>query len=87
MTSEQKGVGVLAFPQGSTNYGGLTLRDYMAAKALNGLVSETYVVGEPSTAWQVNGYPCDKVLEVADYYAEAAYKLADAMLRARSSQP
>jgi len=58
-----------AFPIGSTpeEWGnGMTLRDYFAAKAMQGMVSAEFA-----------GHVA------ADYWAEEAYKVADAMLKAR----
>ena len=54
--------GMNAFPD--ADYRGMTLRDYFAAKAMQGLIS-TEGAGS------------------AERYAEIAYKLADAMLKAR----
>ena len=45
---------------------GMTLRDYFAAKAMQGMVSAEFA-GNVTT----------------DYWAEEAYKVADAMLKAR----
>lgn len=56
-----------AFPTGTgvTPYNpGMTLRDYMAAKAMQGMMVENF---------QKN----------FDYIAETAYKMADAMLKAK----
>ena len=64
-----------AFPQyiisnnGTYVDGGMTLRDYMAAKALQAFI----------TAWIAKSIYFDTDLEVAEY----AYKMADAMLVAR----
>ena len=48
--------------------GGMTLRDYFAAKAMQGLLSATLT---PNTVWS------------QDEAAETAYNVADAMLKAR----
>lgn len=61
---------------------GLTVRDYFAAKALVGLIAEPQ--------WREGGYSLVYVLgsqtkDDAENYATAAYKLADAMLKARES--
>ena len=48
---------------------GMTLRDYFAAKAMEGYVSDK--------AWRMN--------EGVDATAISAYKMADAMLKARES--
>jgi hypothetical protein len=64
-----------AFPDGSTNEwgnaynGGMTLRDYFAAKAMQGLLAGI----TPTTVWS------------HDEVAETAYKVADAMLKAREA--
>ena len=65
----EKNDGGPAFPIGSTpeEWGnGMTLRDYFAAKAMQGMVSAEFA-GNVTT----------------DYWAEEAYKVADAMLKAR----
>ena len=54
-----------AFPDGLGKKG-MTLRDYMAAKAMQGLM-------------------VDVVQPECDYIAETAYKMADAMLKAREA--
>ena len=54
-----------AFPDGLGKKG-MTLRDYMAAKAMQGLM-------------------VDVVQPDCDYIAETAYKMADAMLKAREA--
>ena len=56
-----------AFPT-KTGHIGITLRDYFAAKAMQGIVSRGVVEQVP--------------LEV---YASNAYKMADAMLKAREA--
>jgi hypothetical protein len=50
-------------------YTGMTLRDYFAIKALQGILTATLT---PSTVWS------------QDAAAETAYNVADAMLKARS---
>jgi 2-keto-3-deoxy-6-phosphogluconate aldolase len=49
---------------------GMTLRDYFAAKAMQGLLSATLT---PNTVWS------------QDEAAETAYNVADAMLKAREA--
>ena len=49
---------------------GMTLRDYFAAKALNGLLAGTLT---PDSLWS------------QDEVAETAYNMADAMLKAREA--
>lgn len=62
---------------------GMTLRDYFAAKAMQGLLAEP-MWEEDSTA-QVLVLTRDTVFtNPADRFASAAYKLADAMLAART---
>ena len=59
----------------SGEYGkGMTLRDYFAAKALQGLLADP----EPFDLW-------DGDKTIADTYAREAYVYADAMLRAREA--
>ena len=58
-----------AFPTG-TGYQGMTLRDYFAAKALQGLLADP-------NAFEDTG------LGIENEYAEQAYVYADAMLKAR----
>ncbi|WP_256576630.1 hypothetical protein [Pseudomonas sp. Irchel 3E20] len=68
-----------AFPVGANEYGGhdtcfgMTVRDYFAVKALQGMISTA-------------GAPCLFGLEGGEHdTAKAAYKIADAMLAARSA--
>jgi len=68
-----------AFPVGANEYGGhgtcfgLTVRDYFAAKAMQALISTA-------------GAPCLFGLEGCEINtAQGAYKVADAMLAARSA--
>lgn len=68
-----------AFPVAASEYGGhgtvfgLTIRDYFAAKALQGLISTA-------------GAPCLLVMGGCENEtASTAYRLADAMLAARSA--
>jgi hypothetical protein len=49
---------------------GMTLRDYFAAKAMQGILTATLT---PNTVWS------------QDEAAETAYKVADAMLKAREA--
>ena len=59
-----------AFPHGDPTHGGeqgMTLRNYFAAKAMQGLVNGT------------------STIPTAEKFAEVAYQLADAMLKARES--
>ena len=63
-----------AFPvpdiDGSAVCEGMTLRDYFAAKAMQGILSATLT---PNTIWS------------QDDAAETAYNVADAMLKAREA--
>lgn len=60
---------------------GMSLRDYFAAKALQGLLAD------PSTNTAINSTDRDFIererQKFADLTARAAYRMADAMLRAR----
>jgi hypothetical protein len=65
------------------NSEGMTLRDYFAAKALPALIAE------PS--WGEGANPVFSRLgkdgkDEAEMFAKAAYRLADAMLKARAEQ-
>lgn len=53
--------------------GGMTLRDYFAARAMQGLMGRV---------WGEDGKPPENILEI---WAKSAYKMADAMLAERSS--
>ncbi len=66
------GDGGAAFPTGTTSYGGLTMRDYFAAKALP-VAFAAYEAGY----WEAD------VNSLNDELAECAYQMADAMLKAR----
>lgn len=60
---------------------GMSLRDYFAAKAMHGLLTEPQW-GEGSSASVHAWKPDFKVIDpAADRYAFAAYKIADAMIR------
>lgn len=58
---------------------GMNLRDYFAGQALVGLRSQS--LKHPSN------YPMDAKSWTPDDYAKMAYKLADAMLKARKEAP
>lgn len=58
-----------------SGYGGMTLRDYFAAKALQGLLANG---NGPYAPW-IADEPCSPV-------TEKAYEIADAMLAARSKE-
>lgn len=55
---------------------GMTLRDYFAAKAMQGLIS--------SPDWRENAGE-DVGMDASNYTAIAAYMMADAMLKAREA--
>ena len=59
-------------PKKLLKYNGMTLRDYFAAKAMQGLIASP------------RGTPDGKDATDA-YYAKAAYVMADAMLKAREA--
>jgi len=64
------------------NSEGMTLRDYFAAKALSALITEP--------CWAEGATPifsrmCTDTLDEAKMFAQASYRLADAMLEARKS--
>ena len=72
--SETKYTGGPAFPFG-TAFAGMTLRDYFAAKAMQGLI------GCP--VWREDAGE-DLGMDASDYTAGVAYMMADAMLEARN---
>ena len=57
-------------PEGALIHDGMTLRDYFAAKAMQGILAATLT---PNTVWS------------QDEAAETAYNVADAMLKARQA--
>ncbi|HJV53060.1 MAG TPA: hypothetical protein VJ652_16455 [Noviherbaspirillum sp.] len=57
---------------------GMTLRDYFAAKAVAALIAEPPFEGSSTLA-----HTWAKTVEGPEKYAEAAYRLADAMLAER----
>lgn len=64
--------------------GGMTLRDYFAAKAMQALI-ESYRAGKP-WPFGIDPEACmDDEDEATDVCATAAYWFADSMLKARSS--
>lgn len=82
--SDYRDDGGPAFPRDHAHDGhnGMTLRDYFAAKALVGLIAEPqWREGGHSLAYAIGPQTKDD----AANYAAAAYKLADAMLKARES--
>jgi hypothetical protein len=65
------------YPNGEINHGegGMTLRDYFAAKAMQGLMGRSWA----NTA--TGKFPEN----LHDIWATAAYQMADAMLKAREA--
>ncbi len=61
---------------------GMTLRDYFAAKAMQGIVSS--IDGEGNYQ-RLRGHAADVGLSVSEWIARDAYKQADAMLKAREA--
>lgn len=57
---------------------GMTLRDYFAAKAMQGLMSGRWKT-------DMHGIPYDAYRADADEWAKSAYYFADAMLKAREA--
>ena len=55
---------------------GMTLRDYFAAKAMQGLFSS---MGEITNSWSKMA----RDIPLKDYISEYAYEIADAMLKQR----
>ena len=64
-----------AFPS-NQNCVGMSLRDYFAAKAMQGLIA--------CPEWRENAGD-DVGMDASDYTAKAAYEMADAMLKARKA--
>jgi hypothetical protein len=64
-----------AFPvpglHGNSDYDGMTLRDYFAAKAMQGIFA--------------GNFPITKKMDADQLVAKAAYLMADAMLKAREA--
>ena len=65
-----------AFPQDNGVHRGMELRDYFAAKAMQGLIS--------CPDWRENAGE-DVGMDASDYTAGAAYMMADAMMKARDA--
>jgi hypothetical protein len=63
---------------------GMSLRDYFAAAALQGLIAEPAVDGYDSAGQSALKRPCEDEDDFCAYMAEAAYRFADAMLDARA---
>ena len=78
MTDEEQ----QAFPDGILNQDGMTLRDYMAAAAMQGMLA--------AKGWHPDfmfptDFNFDAGQRAADAVAVAAYQYADAMLKAREA--
>jgi hypothetical protein len=56
---------------------GMSLRDYFAAKAMHGFISEPVDGVQEAMFFELSDQTCDQV-------AKSAYSMADAMLRARA---
>jgi hypothetical protein len=65
-----------AFPDGLLNQDGMSLRDYFAAQAMQGLMAGRWKS-------DMHGIPYDAYRADADEWAKSAYHFADAMLAAR----
>ena len=63
---------------------GMTLRDYFAAKAMAAFIAEPVNEGESVTAWRWVSQMHTQMSE-PDIFAHAAYRMADAMLKAREA--
>jgi hypothetical protein len=57
---------------------GMTLRDYFAAKAMQGLMAGRWKA-------DMHGIPYDAYRADADEWAKSAYHFADAMMKAREA--
>ena len=64
-----------AFPDGLLNQDGMTLRDYFAAQALQGLLPDAFQEAP-------DNYPAKRL---APFWAAMAYQLADEMMKAREA--
>src|SRR5690606_41040202 len=67
-----------------SGYGGMTLRDYFAAKAMHAIITEPTYEGAQSFLMYFKKRLGLKG-EGMDAYAKVAYMMADAMLRAREA--
>jgi len=76
-----------AFPRDHAHLGhnGMTLRDYFAAKAVAALIAEPNWDQAGGNTALVFALTNDLTLCGADRYGAAAYRVADAMLKARSA--
>lgn len=65
-------------PKELTHFNGMTLRDYFAAKAMQGLMAGRWKA-------DMHGIPYDAYRADAEEWAKSAYHFADAMLKARQA--
>ena len=70
-------------PAGLQHNDGMTLRDYFAATALQGLLSKLPIIDQTG----VHGIKVDDKIAYNNEVAESCYWIADAMLRAREAKP
>ena len=73
---ELRGGGGFTNPSDGYGLGGMTLRDYFAANALLGLIAEPIEGVQQCVAFELSDH-------TTQMFADAAYKFADAMLKAR----
>lgn len=78
--AEQTKTGGPAFPRQPGGDTGMTIRDYFAAKAMQGIVSS--IDGEANYQ-RLRGHAAGAGLSVSEWIARDSYKQADAMLKAR----
>ena len=69
-------------PHRDHDFAGMTLRDYFAAKAMQGMVSS--IDGE-SNYQRLRALAAECGLSVSSWIARDAYKQADAMIKAREA--
>lgn len=68
-----------AFPWGEhgTHLGGISMRDYFAAKAMQAIVTNDAMIQ------RLDMFPAHEGVKASDAIAQEAYVMADAMLKAR----
>jgi hypothetical protein len=66
-----------------THHAGMSLRDYFAAKAMQGIVAS---IDSEENYQRLRGIAFDEGLSVSEWIARDAYKQADAMLKAREAK-
>ena len=67
-------------PHRDHDFAGMTLRDYFAAKAMQGVVSS---IATEDDYRRLSGHASASGLTVSEWIARDAFKQADAMLKAR----